>query len=181
MTKETDSYSYEVTLRAVGQALEALGVESFELVVDGDNFVVYGGPESTLTKQKPQKMSGFRLFGRNPSKAVKKRKFYMSGMRLRRSDIKSLDDRGKEFRISADRCPDTDRLSHGLRMIGAEVDKTGIALLGVQRDKGLFTVWHKARNGDRLKEIFTQANLYDLWVHFYKQRKGTRLKPTGTN
>ena len=27
MTKETDSYSYEVTLRAVGQALEALGVE----------------------------------------------------------------------------------------------------------------------------------------------------------
>jgi hypothetical protein len=24
MTKETDSYSYEITLRAVGQALEAL-------------------------------------------------------------------------------------------------------------------------------------------------------------
>jgi hypothetical protein len=44
MTKETDSYSYEITLRAVGQALEALGVESFELVLDGDNFVVYGGP-----------------------------------------------------------------------------------------------------------------------------------------
>ena len=34
MTKETDSYSYEITLRAVGQALEALGVESFELVLD---------------------------------------------------------------------------------------------------------------------------------------------------
>jgi hypothetical protein len=34
MTKETDSYSYEITLRVVGQALEALGVESFELVLD---------------------------------------------------------------------------------------------------------------------------------------------------
>ena len=59
MTKETDSYSYEITLRAVGQALEALGVESFELVLDGDNFVVYGGPESTLAKQKLQQRVAF--------------------------------------------------------------------------------------------------------------------------
>jgi hypothetical protein len=71
MTKERDSYSYEITLRAVGQALEALGVESFELVVDGDNFVVYGGPEPTLTKQRDQAASGFRLFGRNRSNSEK--------------------------------------------------------------------------------------------------------------
>jgi hypothetical protein len=181
MTKETDSYSYEITLRAVGQALEVLGVESFELVLDGDNFVVYGGPESTLTKQRPSIASRFRLLGRNRSKVVKQRRFYISGMRLRRSDVKRLDDQGKEFRISAEHCPDADRLSHALRMIGAHVDKTGIALLGIQRDKGLFTVWHKARNGDPLKEVFTQANLYDLWVHVYKQRKGAKLRPTGTN
>jgi hypothetical protein len=180
MTKETDSYSYEITLRAVGQALEALGVESFELVLDGDNFVVYGGPESTLANTKRSARSRFRLFGRNRSKAVKQRRFYISGMQLRRSDIKRLDDRGKEFRIRAERCPDTDRLSHGLRMIGAHVDKSGIALLGIQRDKGLFTVCHKGRTGDPLKQVFTQANLYDLWVHLYKQRKGTSLRPTGT-
>ncbi len=181
MTKDTDSYSYEITLRAVGQALEALGVESFELVLDGDNFVVYGGPESTLTKRNPSIARRFRFFGRNRSKAIKQRRFYLSGMRLRRSDIKRLDDQGKELRISAERCPDTDRLSHALRMIGAHVDKMGIVLLGIQRDNALFTVWHKARNGDRLNEIFTQANLYDLWVHFYKQRKGTKLRPTGTS
>jgi hypothetical protein len=181
MTKETDSYSYEVTLRAVGQALEALGVESFELVLDGDNFVVYGGSESTLTKQKPALARRFRFLGRNRNKVVKQRRFYISGMRLRRSDVKRLDDQSKKFRISAEGSPDTDRLSHALRMIGAHVDKTGIVLLGIQRDKGLFTVWHKARNGDRLNEIFTQANLYDLWVHLYKQRKALKLRPTGTS
>jgi hypothetical protein len=180
MTKETDSYSYEITLRAVGQALEALGVESFELVLDGDNFVVYGGSQSTLMKRKPSMARRFRLLGGNRSKIVKQRRFYISGMRLRRSDVKRLDDQGKKFRISAERCPDTDRLSHALRMIGAHIDKTGIALLGIQRDKGLFTVWHKTRNGDRLNEIFTQANLYDLWVHLYKLRKGAKLRPTGT-
>ena len=179
MTKETDSYSYEITLRAVGQALEALGVESFELVLDGDNFVVYGGPESTLANIKRSARSRFRLFGGNRSKAVKQRKFYISGMQLRRSDIKRLDDRGKEFRISAERCPDTDRLSHGLRMIGAHVDKSEIVLLGIQRDNGLFTVWHKGRTEDPLKQVFTHANLYDLWVHLYKQRKGASLKLTG--
>ena len=64
-------------------------------------------------------------------------------------------------------------------MIGAYVDQSGIVLVGIQRDKGLFTVWHKGRTGDPLKQVFTQANLYDLWVHLYKQRKGTSLKLTG--
>ena len=63
MTKETDSYSYEVTLRAVGQALEALGVESFELVLDGDNFVVYGGSESTLDETKACNSEAVSIFG----------------------------------------------------------------------------------------------------------------------
>ena len=183
MTKETspDSFSYEVTLRAVGQALEALGVDSFELVLDGDNFVVYGGPGSALPKSRPSAGSRFRWLGRNRNKVAKQRKFYISGMRLRRGDVKRLDDQGKKLRISAERCPDTDRLSHALRMIGAHVDKSGIALLGIQRDKGLFTVWHKVPGKDSLKQIFTQANLYDLWVHLYKQRKGASLKPTGTS
>jgi hypothetical protein len=87
MSKERsrDSSSFEITLRAVGQALEALGVESFELVLDGDNFVVYGSPGSTLPKPKSSAGSRFRLFGRNRNKVAKQRKFYISGMRLHRS------------------------------------------------------------------------------------------------
>ena len=80
---------------------------------------------------------------------------------------------------AVERCPDTDRLSHALRMLGAHLDKSKMTLLGIQRDKGVFTIWHQGRRGDRLKEVFTQANLYDLWVHLYKQRKESRLKPTG--
>jgi len=182
MANETDAQtvSYEITLRAIGQALEALLVESFELVVDGGNFVVYGGPEASFSKKRPAAPNRrFQLFGRNQKKIASPRQFYISGMQLRQSDVKQFDAQGKELRISVERCPDTDRLSHALRMLGAHIDKSRMTLLGIQRDKGVFTIWHQGRRGDRLKEVFTQANLYDLWVHLYKQRKGSRLKPTG--
>jgi hypothetical protein len=177
MTKETgaQTVSYEITLRAIGQALEALLVESFELVVDGDNFVVYGGPEASFSKKRPAAANRrFQLFGRSQKKIASPRQFYISGMQLWQSDVKQFDDQGKELRISVERCPDTGRLSHALRMLGAHIDKSKMTLLRIERDKGVFAV-----AGDRLKEVFTQANLYDLWVHLYKQRKGSRLKPTG--
>jgi hypothetical protein len=183
MSKETErnSFSYEITLRAIGQALEALSVESFELVVDGDNFVLHGGPGVSLAKQKRAVNRGFRFFGRKPQNTTSPRQFYISGMRLRRGDVKRLDDQGKEFRISGERCPDTERLSHSLRLLGAHIDKSQMILLGIQKDKGVFTVWHKGRSEDPVKEVFTQANLYDLWVHLYKRRKGENLRRTGTN
>ena len=65
-------------------------------------------------------------------------------------------------------------------MIGAHIDSSGLNLVGVSRHNGLFTVWHKSRTGGELKEIFTQANLYDLWVHLYKKRTNLGNKRTGT-
>jgi hypothetical protein len=173
-------YSYEITLRAIGQALEALGVESFELVLDGDNFVVYGGPESAPTRVKPSAGTRFQLFRRNHEKIKRQGGFYISGMRFRESDVKRLDRQGKDIRISPERCPDTNSLSHALRMIGAQIDKSGVSLLGVVRHKGLFTVWHRGRSGGELKETFTQTNLYDLWVHLYKKRNDVGSKRNGT-
>ena len=65
-------------------------------------------------------------------------------------------------------------------MIGAHIDKTGMTILAVIRDKGLFTVWHTRRSGGEMKQIFTDANLYDLCVHLYKKRTAGNPKRTGT-
>ena len=174
------SCSYELTLRAIGQALEALGIESFELVLEGDNFVVYGGPELAPTREKRSTATRFQLFRRNREKTKPQRGFYISGMRFQESDVKRLDHQGKDIRITPEGCPDPNSLAHALRMIGAHIDRSGISLLGVKRHKGLFTVWHKSHSGGELKEIFTQANLYDLWVHLYKKRKDVGSKRNGT-
>ena len=171
--------TFEITLRAIGQALEALGVESFELFLEGDTFVVYGGTNSSPVKEK-KASKRFQLFGRNKSKLKSRRGFYFSGMRFQERDIEHLDRQGKDIRISAERCPDTNSISNGLRMIGAHIDNAGMSLLGVVGHDGHFTVWHRNRSGGELKQIFTKANLYDLWVHLYKQRTGMPLKQTGT-
>lgn len=155
-------------------------MESFELVLEGDNFVIYGGPESAPEGEKPS-VRRFQLFRRNHTKTKPRRGFYISGMRLGESEIRLLDRQGKDIRIGAERCPDTNSLSHGLRMIGAHIDKTQVNLLRVVRYKGLFTVWHKSRSGGELKQIFTHANLYDLWVHLYKKRTEARRRTGTTN
>ena len=177
-TENKKASTFEITLRAIGQALEALGVESFELVLEGDSFVVYGGTDSPTRDKKAPKR--FSLFQRKKPKTRSRRGFYISGMRFRESDIKRLDRQGKDIRISPERCPDTNSISHGLRMIGAHIDKTGMSLLGVEKHGDLFSVWHRDRSGGELKQIFTHANLYDLWVHLYKQRKDEPSKRTGT-
>lgn len=173
----SEASRYEITLRAIGQALEALGVETFELVLDGDSFIVYGGTDVSGFRRKVSTRK-FRLFHKKPEK-LPRRGFYISGMRFRPSDIKRLDRQGRDIRIAPERFPETSSLAHALRMIGAHIDKTGLSLLAVVGNKGLFTVWHRTRSGEELKQIFTGANLYDLWVHLYKQRDGA-VKRTGT-
>ena len=46
------AHSHETDLRVIGQALETLGIESFELVLDGENFVLHGGPDLTIPRKK---------------------------------------------------------------------------------------------------------------------------------
>jgi hypothetical protein len=173
--------SHENDLRVIGQALEALGIESFELTLDGDNFVVHGGPE-LAPREKPLTPNRLQRFEWTRRKKVKPQqsRFFISGMRFRESDVIRLDRQGKDIRLSPERCPDTNSLSHSLRMIGAHIDKKGGILLRVIRYNRLFTVWHKSSLGPESKEIFTQSNLYDLWVHLYKKRRNVGLKRNGT-
>jgi hypothetical protein len=57
------AHSHETDLRVIGQALETLGIESFELVLDGENFVLHGGPDLTGPRKKPKPTLGFNCSG----------------------------------------------------------------------------------------------------------------------
>jgi len=165
-------HSHETDLRVIGQALETLGIESFDLVLDGENFVIHGGPDLPVPRKKIQASSRLQLFRRKRENVKPQRsQFYISGMRFRDSDVLRLDRRAKNIRSSEEKCPDTQSLSHGLRMIGAHIDTKGATLLQVIRHNQLFTVWYRKTSGGESKETFTQSNLYDLWVHLYKKRR----------
>jgi hypothetical protein len=178
-TSKTRS-AYEVILRAIGQALEARAIESFELVLEGDNFVVYGGSGATGQPEPEAPPRRFQLFRRKTAKVKRRNGFQISGMRFWESDVQRLDRQGMDIRTTSEKCPDASSVSHNMRMIGAHLDKTGLILLRVTMGNGVFTVWHKSRSGAELKEVFTQSNLYDLWVHLYKKRTEAEPKRTGT-
>lgn len=171
---------YEIMLRAIGQALEALAIESFELLLEGENFVVYGGSKTAGQPQPEAPSRRFQLFRRKTAKVKPCSGFQISGMRFSESDIQRLDRQGKHIRTTSENCPDASSVSHNMRMIGAHLDKMGLTLLRVTMGSGLFTVCYKSRSGAELKEVFTQANLYDLWVHLFKKRTGAEPKRTGT-
>ena len=167
-----NAHRHETDLRVIGQALATLGIDSFDLVLAGDNFVVQGGPESPPQRKRPSAKPRLQLFRLKREKVKPQRThFYISGMRFRDSDVLRLNRQAKDIRSSAEQCPDTQSLSHGLRMIGAHIDTKGGTLLRVIRQNQLFTVWYKGTLGRESKETFTQTNLYDLWVHLYKQRR----------
>jgi hypothetical protein len=172
--------AYEVILRAIGQALEALAIESFELVLEADDFVVYGGSTSVGQPEPEASPRLFQLFRRNAAKVKPRGGFHISGMRFCEGDIERLDRQGKDIRMSSVKCPDASSVSHNMRMIGAHLDKMGLTLIRVIMGKGLFTLCYKSRSGAEMKEVFTQANLYDLWVHLFKKRNDVEPKRTGT-
>ena len=175
------SHRHETDLRVIGQALETLGIDSFDLVLADDNFVIHGGPESPPPRKKPSAKPRLQLFRLKREKVKSQRThFYISGMRFCDSDVLRLNHQAKNIRSSAEQCPDTRSLSHGLRMIGAHIDTKGGTLLRVVRQNQLFTVWYKGALGRESKETFTQTNLYDLWVHLYKKRSNP-AKRNGTS
>lgn len=97
-------HSHENNLRVIGQALETLG-ESFELVLDENNFVVYGGPELAY-KEKPLTPNRLQRFEWTRRKKVKpqRSRFFISGMRFRERDVIRLDRQGKDIRLCPERC-----------------------------------------------------------------------------
>src|SRR5262245_65764792 len=97
--KNQKTCTYEITLRAIGQALEALGVESFELVLEGDTFVLHGGPESAPYREKASSKFKLYPFGRKRNNKSR-RGIYISGVRFRDIAINRLDQGGKDVRIS---------------------------------------------------------------------------------
>jgi hypothetical protein len=182
---------YQNILRAIGQGLENLNVNSFDLLEASENEFVVGGDcnkTKALSARKPSpKKSFLGLFLNNDTRKTTKTSgslsFHFSGLRFTPSDIELLDQKGKVLRSTEDSSPPNPQsLSHILRMTGTYLDHHGSRLLRLSWDRQIITLWHTNRMDIEAKDIFTPLNLYDQWVHQFKKRKQIRtLKPTGSD
>lgn len=175
---------HEQILRAIGQGLEALGVEAFDLEVDNNNYdyVVHtyykkpkreNPPTPNIFKEaiiyfrkKPKAQSATATPLGKPSSSCE-----ILGLRFSQEEIDRLERQGYAKRSQKEGSPNAHSMSQILRTVGAYLDHKGGRLLRVSWSSPSVTLWHRNRFGVELLEQFTPTNLYDFWVHQYKRRK----------
>jgi len=188
--KPNNSPDYQSILRAIGQGIEKLGVESVDLELsDNHEFVVSGMYRETTQAStvKPKTKTSFLSLIINAAKTNAKRKpdtalFHFAGIRFTQSNIDLLDRAGKASRSRRDGNPQNPLgIAHVLRMAGAYLDDKGSRFSRLLWQHGTLTLWHIKENGVEAKELFRPENLYDNWVHHFKTRKSHALRPTGSD
>jgi hypothetical protein len=180
--------SYRRSLRAIGQGLEGLCVEEFDLIAGNYHYLVDGRCKLVKSDEPPTAasiMDAF-LFFKRKSKThsstrtpVKKMltSFQFTGLRITGKDIVRFERQGKAKAANAAGTLDPQSISQTLRLAGAYLDHKKSRLLRIAWRSQSLTLWRRDGFGVESKEVFTPANLYDLWVHQYKQRRATDGDP----
>ncbi len=156
--------SYAQSLRVIGQHLDSIGINSFELEMKGHEYIVRLVHSGVVAKPSAEK-GYFRSVAERLGAQRETRKT----IHFAASDLAWLDLQAKSQRGSAGGMPDPGKLSLNLRVLGDHLDRNLAAHFAV--------IWApetvKLRYGDK-QESFTPGNLYDRAVHMYLRRSGRR-------
>lgn len=158
---------YAQPLRAIGQALETLKVEEFELERNGEDFFVRG----KLPLSQRRLLIG-TIWGALPHRgdALERAPGSTIDLYYTAADVERLD---KEFRLrrgQSQNAGDAWSLSQILRSIGAYVKQKRAYLTRITRESSCIAVEYETSSGSRMKETLVLRELYDLWVRMYLHR-----------
>lgn len=145
-------------LRAIGQDLERLEIDTFRLVCGDYSFII----QELAKGAEKQPGEGHEHRGVRSSL----REFHYTF-----EDIKRLDERGRGNRRDAEGLPEPDSLTNMLRAAATYVDLKDGRLLEITKsdDKGL-TVRYETAGGKIHTELLEASELYALFVRVYLQR-----------
>ncbi len=172
---------YARHLRAIGQDLEGLTFNNFNLEFTGDAYLVWvksvdrsesGKPLLRISKNRLQKL----WRNRTPPRTIGHEESYVSptedGRRLRYS-VQELDRIEREQRTRRRRQSgnaDGHSVSQLLRTLGDLVSQRNERLLGIAWQELSIGVVVETPQGRKEIEVFRPDNLYDLWVRMYLKR-----------
>jgi hypothetical protein len=175
---------YAQPLRAIGQALEILKIQQFEMEPAGDNYLVRGSIRCTGDDLSNSQRSADELqsiWGDLSHVGYEGRSKYESDERgvlspielhYTAQDIERLDEAGRARRGKSEKAADASSLSQVLRCIGGYLTQKRARLLKVARDSDFVAVDYETSMGSQIRETLAVKDLYDLWVRMYLQRAG---------
>jgi hypothetical protein len=160
--------SYAQCLRIVGQDLDALGVDSFQLAKRGDDYIVL--LERTAFTRKRSVEKGFfsritqKILGEDDSDKEFPNRLYFTP-----SEIISADTQRRLKRKISDSPSDRRDLSFVLRVLGNYLDRKRAGDFAIRWSKHSVMVSYGQH-----EEFFTVENLYDLGIAMYLKRDRER-------
>ncbi len=171
-------------LRAVGQALEALRVQDFELRVSDGDYLVRGSqaapaPPPPLTSPPARRgalgslrriLGGVEPVDVEPPVPPRARELQQLELRFTPDDIAKLEQQGQSQRQASPGMPDLHSLPQVLRTIGDYLDRQGHELARVVKQGQNITIEHGMLDGQPIVEERTASSLYDLSVRMYLRR-----------
>jgi len=155
--------SYAQSLRVVGQDLDALGVDSFELAKWGEDYIVW--PKRTEFTRKRSTDKGFlskitqKILGRDDSDKEIPNRLYFTPSEIAWTDIQ------RRLERKIDSPSDRRDLSFVLRVLGDYLDRKSAGQFTISWSQNSIVISY-----DQKQESFTSENLYDLGIRMYVRR-----------
>jgi len=174
---------YAQLLRAIGQALETLNIQSFEMEPVGGDFFIRGNvllaSAESLDGQLTYDELRRAIWGKLPdenggsgedtdatSLTVHSPVEPLYGVQA----VERLEEEGRSKRVNPHGTANPSSLSQVLRCIGAYLNHKRARLLKLSREAETVAVEYETSLGTTIKEILSLSDLYDLWVRMYLQR-----------
>ena len=163
-------------LRAVGQLLEPLQLDSFALRVENDGIFVRAQKHRQRQATPPPDVSLRDVWQLLRSKKVEsvdapQPSLEILERRYTQDEISRMDSEGRSQRKTAAGRPDAYAVSQILRAVGAFVDQKQGCLLGVTNDGTDIAIEFESALKQRVTEKYTVPSLYDYWVKMYLRRR----------
>jgi hypothetical protein len=181
---------YSRHLRVIGQDLENLQLETFNLECTGDAYLVWVRQDAAPAGQNPLlRISRNRLqkLWRNrpqPRPLAQPEHFKTSdaqiAQRLRYSiqDLDRIERDRRQLRRHRTGVTDGHAISQLLRTIGDLVEQRRERLLGVSWQELNISMVVETAAGKKEIDVFRPDNLYDLWVRMYLKRDNRAISDT---
>ena len=143
------------TLRAIGQTLERLSIDTFKLHYGDYSMVIRELAKGAARQYRDSRIVRPRL-----------RDFHYSFQ-----EIECLDRQGRGHRLNPEALPDANSLTNVLRTAGNVVDLKSGQLVGVTRsDDRCLEIRYETMRGGIQGEILDASDLHSLFVSFYLKR-----------
>jgi hypothetical protein len=172
-------------LRAVGQGLESLGVEDFELRVEGEGYFALGIPRvppKSKDADHPVNKVGVtsvlrkawhNLVGRHSADA----RFSTPGSDVLRilftaEGLLRLEDEGKAKRqADSPGVPNPNKLPQVLRMVGECIDQKAGRFIALEKFRDRIAFEYVIAAPNHVHEVWKLADLYEFWFDISKRRQ----------